>query len=81
MKKKDIAIIFVVSVVSAVISIIISGLLITPSEGRSQSVEVAPAIQAELNSVDKFYFNIEANNPAQDIQVGQDPTSNPFAGQ
>jgi hypothetical protein len=81
MKKKDIAIIIVVFIVSATMSIIISGLIITPAEDRQQSVEVVPVIQGSLNEVDKRYFNENSVNPAQDIQIGRDPNSNPFAGQ
>ncbi len=81
MKKKDIFTISLVVIVSAVFSIIISGLIITPAEDRQQSVEVVPVIEGSLESVDKRYFNSNSINPAQDIEIGNNPDSNPFSGE
>jgi hypothetical protein len=81
MKRKDIFVIFVIVVVSAVISIIVSGLLITPAEDRQQSVEVVPIIKGNLEQADDRYFNENSVNPAQDIEIGNNPNSNPFSGQ
>lgn len=81
MKKKDIFVIVLIAVVSAVFSIIISGIFFAPPEDRKQTVEVSPVILPELGTVDKRYFNENSYNPAQTIEVGTDSNNNPLTGQ
>ncbi len=80
MKKKDIGLIIVMGIISATISILLSGKLFTTPDDRKQSVEVAPAIIGELARPETDYFNENSVNPAQNITVGRDPNSNPFNG-
>lgn len=76
--KKDAFTIFIVAVISAVLSIIVSGLFISTSKDRSQKVEVADPIVTTFDEPSKDYFNSNSINPSQTIQIGTDPNSNPF---
>jgi len=80
MKRKDLGTLAVVAIVSAFLSIILSGVLLSPPEDRQQKVEVVEPISTTFERPDSAYFNSKSVNPAQNIQVGQDPNSNPFEG-
>jgi len=80
MKSKDFQIIFLVAVVSLVLSVLLSGVLFSTSEDRSQEVEIADEITTGFERPDGEYFNAESFNPAKDIRIGQDLESNPFKG-
>lgn len=78
MKQKDWILIVVVGFVSGVVSILLSGVLFSSEEVRSQKVEVVPLISPDLAETDSRYFNDRALNPAKDIEIGSDPNSDPF---
>lgn len=78
MKQKDWILIIVVAFVSGVLSLLLSGVLFSSDEVRSQKVEVVPVISAELEDTDPRYFNENALNPARDIEIGSDPNADPF---
>lgn len=78
--RKEVFTILVVAIVSAVISIIISGMFITPSKNRSQKVETVEPISTTFEQPNSDYFNSKSVNPAQNIEIGSDPNSNPFEG-
>ena len=80
MKRKDIVTIIIVAIVSSFLSIILSGMLLSTPEDRQQSVEVVEVISTNFERPDSTYFNDKSVNPAQAIQVGQDPNSKPFEG-
>ena len=80
MKSKDFAVLFMVAVVSGVISIILSGMIFSKPADRKQSAEVVEIITTTFDRPDSTYFNSNSVNPAQDIQIGKDPNSNPFGG-
>ena len=80
MKGKDLKVIFLVAVFSAVVSILLSNQIFAPSDDKRQSVETVEAISTDFPRPDSQYFNSGSVNPAKDIQVGQDPGSNPFDG-
>jgi hypothetical protein len=80
MKKKDIGVIALVAVLSGMFSIIISSFVFSKPEDRNQKAEVVEVLKAEFISPDSAYFNSQAFNPSQDIEVGADPNSNPFDG-
>ena len=80
MKKKHISTIIVVAIFSAVFSLILSGMLFSAPEDRSQRVEVVEPITTDFERPASEYFNETSVNPAQKIQIGQDPNSNPFEG-
>jgi hypothetical protein len=77
-KAKDFQIVFFVAVVSLVASVLLSGVLFSTDEDRSQKVETAEPITTDFNPPDNKYFNSSSFNPAKEVPVGQDPNSNPF---
>ncbi len=78
MKQKDIALIIVIAFISGLISFFLSGLLITNSENRSEEVEVVEAISGNLTEPDARYFNAQAINPTQLIQIGDSDNQQPL---
>jgi hypothetical protein len=80
MRKKDITVLFFVAVVSGVLSIILSGMIFSKPADRKQKAEVVDSISTTFERPDSTYFNSNSVNPAQDIQIGKDPNSNPFGG-
>ncbi len=78
MKLKDFQVVFLVAVVSLVASVLLSGVLFSTDEDRSQKVETAEPITTDFDAPDDTYFNSASFNPAKEVPVGQDPNSNPF---
>ncbi len=79
MKTKDIGVLIVVAIVSAVASIIISGKIFTTPEDRKEKVETVEAISTEFNRPSSVYFNSQSINPVRDFEI-QFEQSNPFSG-
>ena len=80
MKQKDIAVIALIVVISMFISIIVSKLVISTPKNRQQKVEVVEKITPEFNRPDTKFFNKDAINPTQTIQIGGDANAKPFNG-
>lgn len=78
MKQSDIALIVLVAGVSAIMSFIISGAVITNDSNRSQPVEKVNAITSDFSSVDTTVFNQNAINPTRIITVDSETNNNPF---
>jgi hypothetical protein len=78
MKAKDIGVLAVVGIVSAVFSYFLSSLLISSSEDRKATVEVVAPISAEFTRPDTKYFNASSVNPTQNIVVEPITNPNPF---
>lgn len=78
MKQKDIALIIVIVVISAGISLFISKAIFASPKNRQQQVEVVQPITANFPQPDTSYFNSSAFDPTQLINVGQNATTNPF---
>lgn len=78
MKRKDFMLIIVVVLVAAVFSFVVSGFFISTPEDRSQSVEIAEPINPEFQRPPAAYFNQEAINPTQTIEIGEDSNEQPF---
>jgi len=78
MKKKDISVIIVVAVVSAVVSYFLSGVLISSAVDRKQAVETVEPIVAGFTEPDKRYFNQTSVNPTQTIVISPETNPNPF---
>jgi hypothetical protein len=79
MKSKDIGLISFVAIISAILSIILSNLIV-PSSDKNQTVETVEVIKADFQRPPAQYFNSESVNPTQEIRIGQDEGSNPFSG-
>lgn len=80
MKQKDIALIIIVVFISGVASFFISNALFASPKNRQQTVEVVEAISANFPTPNTKYFNSEAINPTELIQIGNSTNPNPFNG-
>jgi hypothetical protein len=78
MKQKDLALIIVVAVISAILSVILSNLLIVPKKALSSTAEVVEAISPDFSQPDPKYFNSNSNDPTQLIKIGSNNNSQPF---
>lgn len=81
MKQKDILTLVVVAIVSGILSLVLSNVLLSSPEKRSQKVETINAITAEFSKPDTKYFNSQSVNPAQPVEIGTSTNPNPFTGQ
>lgn len=80
MKQKDIALIIVVSAVSAVFALLLSNYLIGTPESRQQKAEKVDKITTEFKTPDKKYFNEQSIDPTQLIRIGDNANNTPFNG-
>lgn len=78
MKQKDIALIIIFAVLSAVISFVLSGKIFVTPANRQQPVEVVDKISTEFQLPDARYFNASSINPTVQSQLGTDTNQNPF---
>ncbi len=78
MKHKDITLIVLASIVSAIMSFFVSNLLFTADKNRQEKVEVVEKISTDFPKPDGKYFNANAVNPTQLIQIGDNPNPQPF---
>jgi hypothetical protein len=82
MKQKDLALFVIVGVVSAVLSVLLSNFLLTPSKNKVQKAEVVEKMSTKFDppvSSDK-YFNKEAINPTIRIEIGDNSNPEPVNG-
>lgn len=82
MKQKDIAMFAVIAIVSAVISVLLSGILITPKKDKIQKAEVVEPISAKFETPSKSdqFFNKNSINPTKLIEIGDNSNPNLFNG-
>jgi hypothetical protein len=80
MRQKDLPIILVVVFISAVLSFFVSRALFASSGSRRQQIDVAQSISPSFPTPDTMYFNSNAIDPTQLIQVGTNNNTNPFNG-
>lgn len=78
MKQKDIALIMVIAIISAILSIFISNAIIVPPKNREQKVEVVGKINSDFPDPDTKHFNSTAINPSRRITIGIDTNPQPF---
>lgn len=78
MKKKDLGVIVVVAIVSAVISYFLSSVFISSADDRKQSVEIVEPIASQFVEPDSRYFNQTSVNPTQTIVISPETNPNPF---
>lgn len=82
MKQKDIALLILVAVFSAVVSFVISGYIFAPDSAKSQKSEVVEAIEPQFNELNSKYFNATTSiNPTKRIQIGDNTNPAPFVGE
>lgn len=80
MSKKDLPIIIIVVFISAVLSFFVSRALFASASSRQQQVDAAQTISSSFPTPDTTYFNANAVDPTQLIQVGTNNNTNPFNG-
>ncbi len=78
MKQKDIALIVIIVIVSAVVSLLVSNAIFGSPAERNQKAEVVQAITPDLPQPDSRYFNSQAFDPTQVITIQQNANSAPF---
>jgi hypothetical protein len=80
MKQKDIALIGIVIIISAFISLFVSKAIFASPKNRQQQVEVIQPITADFPKPDEQYFNSRAFDPTKQITIGQNTNPDPFSG-
>ncbi len=80
MKRKDLAFLLVVVLISVVFSLLVSKLIFGSPESRQESVEVVQPITANFPQPDKRYFNSSSFDPTKLIVIGQNANPDPFSG-
>jgi len=80
MKQKDLALILVVAIVSAVFSLVISGAVFASAKNKRQTAQVVPVITSTFQAPSAKYFNAQSINPTQPIQIGTSSNTNAFNG-
>ncbi|HEX7633157.1 MAG TPA: hypothetical protein VF401_02410 [Candidatus Saccharimonadales bacterium] len=80
MKRKDIALIAVIVIVSAVISLVVSNAIFGSPSSHGQKAEVVQPITADFPQPDSRYFNKNAFDPTKTITIGQNANPDPFSG-
>lgn len=78
MKQKDIALILVIVIFSAIISFAAGRLVFAAPRDRQQSVEVVNAISTDFPLPDSKYFNAKSIDPTQLINILQNANTAPF---
>jgi hypothetical protein len=78
MKQKDVAIVVVVGIVSAVFALVLSNMIFGSPSQKEQKAEVVDAITAEFIAPDDRYFNPDSIDPTQQITIGDDTNKAPF---
>lgn len=78
MKQKDIALIVVVSCFSAVLSVLLSNMLIVPKQALEQKATIVGPIEPEFKKPDSRYFNKDSIDPTQRITIGDNNNPIPF---
>jgi len=81
MKQKDVILIIVIAFVSAVLSLVLSNMIFASPKNRQQTIEVVDAITSDFPTPDSKYFNNNAVDPTQLIQIGNNNNQTPFNGQ
>jgi len=81
MKQKDIAVLIIVVFVSAISSFFISKWLFASPKSRQTKIEIVTPITADFPTPDSKYFNSNALDPTQLIQIGDSTNTQPFNGQ
>ncbi len=80
MKQKDITLIVVVVVVSAVFALVLSSVVIGSPQKNPQQAEVVDVISTDFPPPDKKYFNDKSIDPTKLIIIGQNANPEPFKG-
>jgi hypothetical protein len=78
MKQKDIALVVVIGLIGAIISLLVSNMLFSAPSKRQTSIEVVQTFTADFPTPDKRYFNSDAVNPTKIISIDKNVNQAPF---
>lgn len=78
MKQKDLTVIIVAGIVSAVVGIVLSKVLIAPPKNRQATVIIVDPISSDFQKTDPKYFNTSSLNPTRTIKIGDGSNPIPF---
>ena len=78
MKQRDMVIIGLVVILSAIFSLVVSNLIFATPANRQQQVEVIGPISATFTTPSNQYFNSSSIDPTQTIQVVINANQTPF---
>lgn len=78
MKKNDVLLIVVIAIVAGVLSLVISNMLFSTGGKKQLTAQKVDPINSDFQKPDPRYFNPEAINPTQLIQIGDNVNSQPF---
>lgn len=81
MKSKDLTLIAVIGLASAIIALVVSNIFLAAPKDLKADVEVVQEITAEFPFPNKKYFNENSENPTRLIQIRENQTANPFTNQ
>lgn len=81
MKQKDIALILIVVIISAVLSFFIGQKLFASPANQRLEAEVVEPIVSDFTTPSRKYFNETSVNPTQQIRIGDSSNVTPFNGQ
>jgi hypothetical protein len=79
MKQKDLALIAIIVVFSAIFSYFISNAIFASPKNRQQQVEVVEPITSDFPQPDSHYFNEKAFDPTKIITIGKNANPDPFS--
>jgi hypothetical protein len=78
MKRKDIALIAVVAIFAAIVSLLLTQTIFVAKKDRELTAEIVDPITSEFSLPSNTYFNKDSINPTQIIRIGDGTSSNPF---
>ena len=80
MKQKDIIILIVALFVSMLASILVSKFVFSTPKNLDQQVDIVPSISTKFVTPSSTYFNSQALDPTQLINIAPSNNSQPFNG-
>lgn len=78
MKQKDLGVIIIVVIASAIVSVVASKYIFAKPSNREQKVETVGAITSTFTQPSNVYFNSSSIDPTQTIQVNLGTNTAPF---
>lgn len=80
MKQKDLVLILVIAVISAIVSFLVSGWIFGGPTNKQQKGEVVDVLTSDFTAPSSKYFNATSVDPTQLIQIGTSTNPDPFSG-
>jgi hypothetical protein len=80
MKQKDIILLIVSVFFSILVSVIAAKFIFSAPTNLNQQVDVIPVISSDFPATNPVYFNAQALDPTQLINIGPSNNTQPFNG-